>query len=95
MEAVQKLPRITYEEVRSLLHKAHLHIVKDRHFGDAEYYWIDLDDANHNIAEGYFGAGDGTITINGYSNRYSGDLAYDLRGLSHSTSVSYNDTKGE
>lgn len=86
---------LSYQEIRFLLAKCHLHIVKDRHFGDAEYYWMDLDDANNNIAQGYFGAGDGTITFTKYSNRYSGDLAYDLRNISHSVSTSYNDLKGE
>lgn len=95
MNIQQEQPALTYEEARSLLNKCHLHIVKDRYFGDAEYYWMDLDDPNHNIAQAYFGAGDGTITFTHYSNRYSGDLAYDLRSVSHSVSTSYNQSTGE
>lgn len=94
MEAIQKLPQLTYEQVKDLLHTLHLHICKDR-FGDAEYYWYHPSDGANIIAEGYFGAGDGSVSFKQYSNSYRGDLAYDLRTCYSKVSVSHNDIQGE
>lgn len=85
---------LTLEEVKELLSKCHLHISKDRYFGDAEYHWTSFDDSRA-IAEGYFGGGDATINLIEHTNRYTGDEAHTLRTISYSVSVSHNDLTGE
>lgn len=88
------LTTISTEQAKALLSKCHLHICKDRHFGDAEYHWTSFDD-NHKVAEGYFGGGQGSISFKEHTNKYTGQDAYDMRTLSYSVSVSHNDLQGE
>lgn len=88
------LTTIPTEEAKALLSSCHLHICKDRYFGDAEYHWTSFDD-NRQIAEGYFGGGKGHISFLEHTNKYTEQDAIDMRNLYYSVSTSYNDLRGE
>ncbi len=88
-------PQLTLSTAKSILSKCHLHICKDRHFGDMEFYYNLMED-NTFIAEGYrSSSGEFEISFLNTDSKFKGQEAKELYNTFYSVSTSYNDLSGE